>query len=227
LNDFYEGVILNHGNHKNQMNHSSDNMHHSSDNVQTRKSFCMQNNKYHEWLVYSCDLMEQTIYWLFCSAMDLSFTGELKDVLHPGETVELSSDILLAMEDPLIQRIGNTVEESIQLLNSLKNINDLADTATHNLLHDADDASEATAIAAKELSYDEQVNVIAEYLKNAMLEMLHVIWELSAHNEKYALVNITDVTTSNVYLDGDDANIALMSAFVKGVGELRKVISSE
>jgi hypothetical protein len=187
----------------------------------------MQNNEYREWLIHTCGLMEQTIYWLFCSAMDLSFTGELKDVLHPGEEVELSSDILLAMEDPLIQRIGNTVEESIQLLNSLKNINNFGDTSTHNFLHNADDPSEAAAIAAKELSYNEEVNVIAEYLKNATLQMQHAIWQLSAYNEKYAVVNITDVTTSNVYLDGDDINISLMSVFVKGVEELKKAMRND
>lgn len=54
----------------------------------------MQNNEYNEWLRYGCGLMEQIIYWLFCSAMDMSFAGELKDVLHPGEEVELSSDMM-------------------------------------------------------------------------------------------------------------------------------------
>ena len=187
----------------------------------------MQNNEYREWLLHGCGLMEQTIYWLFCSAMDLSFTGELKDILHPGEEVELASDILLTMEDPLIQRIGKTVEESIQLLNSIKNINDLADITTHSLLHNNSDASEATAIAAPQLSYTEQLTAIINYLESATLQMQHAIWELSAYNEKYAMANITDITTSNIYLDGDDTNIALMGAFVKGIGELREEMSGK
>ena len=57
--------------------------------------------------------------------------------------------------------------------------------------------------------------------------MQHAIWELSAYNESYAMVNITDVTASKVYLDGDDTNIALMSAFVKGIGELREEMSGK
>jgi hypothetical protein len=186
----------------------------------------MQNNEYREWLLHGCGLMEQTIYRLFCSAMDLSFTGELKDVLYPGEEVELSSDILLTMEDPLIQRIGKTVEESIQLLNSIKNINDLEDITTHSLLHNNSDASEATAIAAPQLSYTEQLTAIINYLESATLQMQHAIWELSAYNETYAMANIIDVTISNIYLDGDDMNIGLMSAFVRGVEELREEMSN-
>lgn len=186
----------------------------------------MQNNEYREWLIHGCGLIEQTIYWLFCSAMDLSFTEELKDVLYPGEEVELSSDILLTMEDPLIQRIGKTVEESIQLLNSIKNINDLAGITEHSLLHDDPDAIEAAAIAKPQLSYTEQLTAIINYLQSATLQMQHAIWELSAYNETYVMANITDVTTSNIYLDGDDTNITLMSAFVKGVEELKEEITN-
>lgn len=129
------------------------------------------------------------------------------------------------MEDPLLQRIGKTVEESIQLINSIKNINDLGDTTTHSFLHDAEDATEAAAIAAKELSYKEQLHTITDYLKNATVQMQHAIWELSAYNEKYAMANITDLTTSNIYLHGNDANIALMSAFVKGVEALKEEVN--
>ena len=212
------------GNHRNQINHSSDIL----ITVQTKKnSFSMQNNEYREWLLHGCSLMEQTIYRLFCSAMDLSFTGELKDVLYPGEEVELSSDILLTMEDPLIQRIGKTVEESIQLLNSIKNINDLADITTHSLLHNNADVTEAAAIAAPQLSYTEQLTAIINYLESATLQMQHAIWELSAYNETYAMANITDVATSNIYLDGDDMNIGFMSAFVRGIGELREEMSGK
>lgn len=156
--------------------------------------------------------------------MDLSFTGELKDVLHPGEEVELSSDILLAMEDPLVQRIGKTVEENIQLINSLKNINDLADITTHSLLQDNINATEAAALATTELSYTEQVTAIINYLENATLQLQHAIWELSAYNEHYAMVNITDITINSTYLNGDDANISIISAFAKGVEALRNYI---
>ena len=181
----------------------------------------MQHPSYRQWLLHACGTMEEITYWLFCSAMDLSFTGELKDVLHPGEEVELSSDILLAMEDPLIQRMGKTVEGSIQLLNTIKNISDLADISTHSLLHDNADATEAVAVAAPQLSYTEQVTAIINYLQDASIQMQHAIWELGAYNETYAMANITDVTTSNIYLEGDDMNISLMSEFVKGVEELK------
>jgi len=188
----------------------------------------MQNEDYKNWLLYGCGVMEESIYYLFCAGMDICFAGEMKDIILPGETVELPGHILLHMERAVAQHIGQTVNNGIALLNSIKNINNFGSYERDDLLTDSTTnagTENITAIPSKATPAAAQLTALITYIDATITKLKLAVWQLGAHHHWYAKVDIAALTGEAVnYFDGPDANIGLLAAFIENLRLLKKAL---
>jgi hypothetical protein len=189
----------------------------------------MTREEYRDMVSWGCEIISITRNILFTYGMDLAFAGELREAGEAtvGEKLELPVDILTTMNDPVLLRIGETVNRIWPMFDTLKNINAFSDDES-GPEDRTDEWGEGEKLPSFEVMYVKVLEEILDQLNTNSTSVYCILEELTKEDDFYMEIKHKErYVEPHYYKEDDDQNIRILAEFYELTSDLSDFIEDE